>query len=133
MELNDYMRGSKQLCVSVSLADAVFLKKSQYSPSRLLRKAINDLKNNKSQDDLQEMFVKVENMSKLIQQQAQFVENKGLTEQFGHFQDKVEEDELKRHKNKEKEKEMQKEAEKVLEEALNSTNKSQEDKQDGNN
>jgi len=100
MELNDYIRGSKQLCVSVSLADAIWLKKSNFSPSRLLRKAIKDLMNNKSHDDLLELSSKVENMSKLIQQQAQFVQDNNLSEKFGHFQDRLNEEELMTHKKK---------------------------------
>jgi len=100
MELNDYIQGSKQLCVSVSLADAIYLKKSNFSPSRLLRKAIRDLQNNKQREDLQEMSMKIDNMARLIQQQAQFVSDQGLAEQFGHFQDKKNEEALQRNKHK---------------------------------
>jgi len=95
MELNDYIQGSKQLCVSVSLGDAIWLKKSHYSPSRLLRKAIHNLKNNKSSDDLKEMIMKVESLTRLVSQQAQFIENNKLADRFGHFQDKVDDEALK--------------------------------------
>ena len=97
---NDVRIGKKQVCVSMSVSDFAFMKNSGYSPTRLLRRAVENLRNDKSQESFEEMFLKVERMSKIIQQMAQFLENKDLTEQFGTYQDKCSEEEIKIHKEK---------------------------------
>ena len=105
VDLKDYRIGKKQVCVSMSVSDFVFMKNNGYSPTRLLRRAVENLRNEKSQDSLEEMYVKVEKLTKILQQQAQFIEDVGKSEQFGNYQDKISEQEIKAHKEKVKAKE----------------------------
>ena len=101
MELNDYQSGSKQVCVSLSLSDYIWMKKAGFSPSRVLRKAINDLQNNKSHDDLKELSLNVKKQADIIQNAMDFLEREGKSDAFFEFQEKKEIDELKRKKNRE--------------------------------
>ena len=98
IDLNNIRTGTKQVCISMSISDWMFIKKSGFSPSRLLRKAVSELKQNKTKENLDEMIMKADRMSKLIQQQAQMLEKMGLTEQFSKFQEEEELNELKAHR-----------------------------------
>lgn len=102
MEITDYQKGCKNCCVTVGLNQYLWIKKNHYSLSRVLRKAVNDLMNNKSYEDIKEMSGKIDSMGKIIQQQAQFIEDNKLAERFGHYQDKEDEKALK-HKTPEEE------------------------------
>lgn len=98
--LNNY--GGKYVKTSINIRpnELNFIKSTGYSVTAVFRKAMNDLMNDKLHEDVNELAIKIERMGKIIQQQSQFVEDKGLSEQFGEFQDLKEEEELMRHKKK---------------------------------
>jgi len=118
--LYNFKRGCKTCCVTVSMQDYMWIKQNHYSLSRVLRRAISDLMNNKSSETIQELAVKVERLANIIQQQANFINEKGLADQFGHWQDKDNEAKLK-HKapSTPEEGEAEKEADEVLNTQLN--------------
>ena len=91
--------GKKNCCVSIRASDHLWVKEHHYSLSRILTKAIDDLKNKKSQDSLEEMFRKIQSLSKVIQQYADFTEGKGLADAFFKFQDISTENDLKPKKD----------------------------------
>ena len=105
--LSNFKGGYVKTSLNLRPNEVNFLKQTGYSVTAIFRKALNDLMNNKLHEDVNEMATKIERLSKLINQQAQFLEDKGLSEQFGSFQDKSEENELKRNK-------AEKEADEVL-------------------
>ena len=95
INLNNYRTGSKQVCISMSLDDFLWLKKAGYSPSRLMRKAIDDLRNSKSHDSLQEMYVKTEKQAQIIQDAMDFLAEQESSDKFFQFQEKKQQDALK--------------------------------------
>lgn len=84
--------------INIRPSELEFLKSTGYSVTAIFRKAINDLINNKSHDDIKELIAKQERMAKLIRHQAEFMNRKDLADQFGLFQDNMEKEELKGHK-----------------------------------
>ena len=115
--LNNYNGKYVKTSMNLRPNEINFLNKSGYSLTSLMRKTISDKMNDKQHEDIEEMYVKIERLTKLIQQQAQFIENKDLTEQFSAIQDREEEKELLRHKpneNEVKATEIEKECDEVL-------------------
>lgn len=95
LELNDYQNGSKQVCISMGLNDFLWIKKAGYSPSRLMRKAISDLRADKTRDSLEEMYIKTEKQANLIADVMEFLEKEGQGELFFNFREQKEQDKLK--------------------------------------
>ena len=118
MNLDNFKQGGVRITtVSVCNADWTFVKQGHYSFTRILRKAIDDLRNSKNYDGLQEMYAKAEKQAKIIQNAMEFLEKQGKSDEFFRFQDIKEEEGLRVHKEKKVEvskEEIEKECDEVL-------------------
>lgn len=84
--------------ISITIEDWRWIQKNNYSLSRVLRKAINDLKNKRDSENVEEMSRKISRFIDMNKEFVNFIENKGLIDEFHDEQKKK--DQAVKHKDK---------------------------------
>ena len=100
IDMNNVRTGSKQVCISMSISDWLFTKRAGFSPTRLLRKAVNGLRRDRQKEDIDELFGRLKATQKIIEQYANFTEQMQNCEKFSEFQDNWNNQELMANKKK---------------------------------